>query len=101
MQGSSGLSMFFVETRKPDGSLNNIQVMRLKNKLGTRQLPTGELLLDGTLAHLVSPPGRGVATITHMLTITRLHNAVSSVAGMRRYCKNFSSIPYVQSGTTM
>jgi alkylation response protein AidB-like acyl-CoA dehydrogenase len=76
--------MFFLKTRKDDGSLNSIQVMRLKNKLGTRQLPTGELLLDGTEAELVSDFGRGIPSISPMLTATRIHNSVASVAGMRR-----------------
>jgi len=42
--------LFYLETKKEDGSLNNIQIMKLKDKLGTRQLPTAELLLDGSLA---------------------------------------------------
>lgn len=82
--GSSGLSMFYLETRKEDGRLNNMEIMKLKNKLGTRQLPTGELLLDGTEATLLSEPGRGVATISGMLSVTRLHNAVASIGAMRR-----------------
>lgn len=45
--------MFFVEVRKPDGSLNGIEVQKLKDKLGTRQVPTAELLLDGADAILV------------------------------------------------
>jgi alkylation response protein AidB-like acyl-CoA dehydrogenase len=77
--------MFFVKTRKEDGSLNQIHVMKLKNKLGTKQLPTGELLLDGTEAELASEPGRGVASISNMLTITRIHNASASVSAMRRH----------------
>ena len=76
--------MFFVKTRLEDGSLNQIHVMKLKNKLGTKQLPTGELLLDGTEAVLASEAGRGVAAISNMLTITRIHNASASVSGMRR-----------------
>ncbi|XP_077995922.1 acyl-CoA dehydrogenase family member 11-like [Glandiceps talaboti] len=83
-EGSKGLSMFYMETRNPDGTLNGIDVQTLKNKLGTRQLPTAELLLDGSTAHLISQPGRGVAKIADMLTITRLHNSISAVAGMRR-----------------
>jgi alkylation response protein AidB-like acyl-CoA dehydrogenase len=58
--------------------------MRLKQKLGTKQLPTGELLLDGMTAELISPPGRGVPSISQMLNITRLHNASGSVSAMRR-----------------
>ena len=46
--------MFYLETFNEDGSFNNIEVQRLKDKLGTRQLPTAELLLDGTHAKKVS-----------------------------------------------
>ena len=55
----------------------------MKNKLGTRQLPTAELLLDGCEARLMGEEGRGVANIANMLTITRLHNTMSSVGYMR------------------
>lgn len=79
-----GLTMFYMETRKDDGSLNNIEIVKLKDKLGTRQLPTAELLLDGSVAYQVSEEGRGIASIANMLTITRLHNAISACAAMRR-----------------
>lgn len=59
-------------------------MVRLKNKLGTKQLPTAELLLDGCVAERISQPGRGVADIANMLNITRIHNAVASISGMRR-----------------
>ena len=47
-------------------------------------MPTAELALDGTLAHLVGPPADGTRNITPMLTITRLWNAVTAAAGLRR-----------------
>ncbi|XP_066545546.1 acyl-CoA dehydrogenase family member 11 [Amia ocellicauda] len=83
-EGSKGLSLFYAEVRDEQGELNNIQVQRLKDKLGTRQVPTAELLLDGLIAHRISEEGRGVASIANMLTITRIHNTVSAVACMRR-----------------
>ncbi|XP_071848390.1 acyl-CoA dehydrogenase family member 11-like isoform X2 [Apostichopus japonicus] len=84
VQGTKGISMFFVEVRKPDGSLNGIEVQKLKDKLGTRQVPTAELLLDGADAILASEEGRGVRAITPMLTITRLHNSLSAASAMRK-----------------
>ncbi|XP_075773148.1 acyl-CoA dehydrogenase family member 11-like isoform X3 [Pelodiscus sinensis] len=83
-EGSRGLSLFYLEVRDQEGKLNGIEVQRLKEKLGTRQVPTAELLLDGCKAHRISAEGRGVASIADMLTITRLHNVISAVAGMRR-----------------
>lgn len=83
-KGSRGISMFYLKIRNQDGALNNIQVVKLKNKLGTRQLPTAELLLGGADAELVSAEGRGIPAISSMLTISRLHNTISSVAPMRK-----------------
>ena len=80
------LSLFFVKTRSTKtGKLNNIEIIRMKEKLGTRQLPTAELLLKGTKATLISEPGKGVKMISHMLNITRVYNASSAVSTMRRY----------------
>ncbi|MFP5309549.1 MAG: acyl-CoA dehydrogenase family protein [Actinomycetes bacterium] len=82
--GGRGLAMFYVEVRDDAGDLNHIRVLRLKDKLGTRQMPTAELALEGTVAHLVGGPADGTRNITPMLAVTRLWNAVSSAAGMRR-----------------
>ncbi|XP_050836341.1 acyl-CoA dehydrogenase family member 11-like isoform X2 [Serinus canaria] len=83
-QGSRGLSLFFLRVRDEDGKLNNIQVQRLKDKLGTRQMATAELWLQGARAELISAEGRGVAAISNMLNITRIHNVIGAVASMRR-----------------
>ena len=48
--GSRGLSLFLLELRDQDGGWNGIQVRRLKDKFGTRALPTAELDLVGTRA---------------------------------------------------
>ncbi|XP_072513297.1 acyl-CoA dehydrogenase family member 11-like [Salminus brasiliensis] len=82
--GSRGLSLFCAEVWGSDGRTNGIEIQRLKDKLGTRQMPTAELLLDGMQAQLLSEEGRGVASIANMLTLTRIHNTVSAVAAMRR-----------------
>jgi alkylation response protein AidB-like acyl-CoA dehydrogenase len=82
--GSRGLSLFYLELRDGDGSLRGIRVNRLKEKLGTRALPTAELSLEGTPAWLVGEEGRGVRTIATLFNITRIYNACASVAGMRR-----------------
>ncbi|XP_039581882.1 acyl-CoA dehydrogenase family member 11-like isoform X2 [Passer montanus] len=83
-QGSRGLSLFFLRVRDEEGKLNNIQVQRLKDKLGTRQMATAELWLQGARAELISAEGRGVAAISNMLNITRIHNVIGAVASMRR-----------------
>ncbi|KAM7089922.1 acyl-CoA dehydrogenase family member 11-like isoform 2-T5 [Ciconia maguari] len=72
------------QVRDEEGKLNSIQVQRLKDKLGTRQMATAELWLDGAKAELISAEGRGVAAISNMLNITRIHNVIGAVASMRR-----------------
>ena len=81
--GGSGLALFYVEVRRSDGSMNGIQVNRLKDKLGTRMVPTAELTLDGALAIPVIGLKDGIRNITPMLSITRTWNAVGAISGMR------------------
>ncbi|HTJ41265.1 MAG TPA: acyl-CoA dehydrogenase family protein [Kofleriaceae bacterium] len=83
-EGSRGLALFLVETRDAQGRLRNIEVNRLKDKLGTRKVPTAELTLAGTPAMLVGEPADGVRSITPMLSITRTWNSVGAVSAMRR-----------------
>ncbi|HSO07455.1 MAG TPA: acyl-CoA dehydrogenase family protein [Pelomicrobium sp.] len=82
--GGKGLALFYVETRDADGRPNRILVNRLKDKLGTRKVPTAELTLEGTPAQLVGGTAEGVKAIAPMLNLTRTWNAISAVALMRR-----------------
>ena len=82
--GGRGLAMFYVEVRGADGALNGIRVDRLKDKLGTRKVPTAELSLDGARAELVAEPLNGTRAIEPMLSVTRTWNSVCAVATMRR-----------------
>jgi alkylation response protein AidB-like acyl-CoA dehydrogenase len=82
--GGRGLALFYVETRDSEGRPNALSVNRLKDKLGTRKVPTAELELNGTIAHLVCGTTDGVKNIAPMLNITRTWNSVSAVALMRR-----------------
>lgn len=82
--GGRGLALFYVETRDERGRLQNIEVNRLKDKLGTRKVPTAELMLRGARAIPVKGTENGVRNITPMLNVTRTWNAVTSVALMRR-----------------
>lgn len=82
--GGKGLAMYYVELRDSDGRLNQIRVDRLKDKLGTRKVPTAELMLEGTRAELVGEPCNGTRAIEPMLGITRMWNSVCAVSFMRR-----------------
>jgi alkylation response protein AidB-like acyl-CoA dehydrogenase len=83
-QVDSSPTLFFLKLRHKDGKLNNINLIRLKDKMGTRQLPTAELILEGAVAEIASPPGKGINFIMNLANITRLHNITTSVAFMRR-----------------
>ncbi len=83
-QGSKGLALFYIEPRDAQGKLQQITVNRLKDKLGTRKVPTAELLLTGAPAQLVAGTTHGVRHIAPMLNITRTWNAVSAIGLMRR-----------------
>uniref|UniRef100_A0A670ZW30 Acyl-CoA dehydrogenase family member 11 n=1 Tax=Pseudonaja textilis TaxID=8673 RepID=A0A670ZW30_PSETE len=72
-QGSRGLSLFYLKIYE-DGKLNGIKIQRLKEKLGTRAVPTAELWLDGARAHLVGATEKSISSIQHIerSTETRL-----------------------------
>jgi alkylation response protein AidB-like acyl-CoA dehydrogenase len=82
--GGRGLALFYLETRDEHGRPRNIQINRLKDKLGTRKVPTAELTLDGTPAQVVKGISDGVRNITPLLNVTRLWNGISAVSLMRR-----------------
>jgi acyl-CoA dehydrogenase len=84
--GSGALALFRVDRRFGNGRPNLIQIRRLKDKLGTRALPTAELELRGALAHPVGDPleGGGVKKMATMLNATRIHNAIGSAAALGR-----------------
>lgn len=82
--GGKGLALFYLELRDENGRLRNIEVMRLKDKLGTRKVPTAELMLHGATAVPVMGLNNGVRNIVPMLHLTRTWNAVSAVGFMRR-----------------
>lgn len=63
---------------------NGVRIHRLKNKLGTKELPTAELELKDMRAHLVGELDQGIATIAPLLNVTRIHTFVGSLAGWRR-----------------
>ena len=82
--GGKGLALFYLETRDADGRLNGITIDRLKDKLGTRKVPTAELTLDGCRATAVQGTMHGTRHIAPMLNVTRTWNAVAAAWGARR-----------------
>ena len=82
--GGSALGLFHVETRDAAGNWNGLRVQRLKDKLGTRELPTAEIELDGAPAWPLGEPAHGVRKIAPMLNVTRLWSTLGALATARR-----------------
>jgi acyl-CoA dehydrogenase len=83
-EGTAGLSLFLVPHTKRDGSLNDQLYRRLKDKLGTIAVPTGEVEFRGAEAYLVGEPENGFKLMAEMMNFERLTNATGSVGGMGR-----------------
>lgn len=82
--GTRGLGLFLLPHRRKDGSLNGIRIDRLKDKLGVRSMASGECVLEGAEAELVGELDKGFRYMTDMLNLSRLWNAITSAAIMRR-----------------
>jgi alkylation response protein AidB-like acyl-CoA dehydrogenase len=82
--GTDALALFYVETKTADGCWNGVTIDRLKDKLGTRELPTAEIHLDGVPAWPLGDLAHGVRQVAPMLNVTRTWNAVCAVASMAR-----------------
>jgi acyl-CoA dehydrogenase len=82
--GTRGLGLFLVPRTLDDGTRNAYTINRLKDKLGTRSLATGEVTLHGAQAYLVGDLDRGFVQMTEMINLTRIWAAIGSLAAMRR-----------------
>ena len=82
--GSAGLGLYLVPSHLDDGSPNHFRIRRLKDKLGTKGLPTGEIDLLGAEAVEIAPPKAGFKLMMEALEYSRVHNAVGSVGIQRR-----------------
>ncbi len=83
--GSAGLGLYLVPSHLEDGRPNHFRIRKLKDKLGTKGLPTGEIDLLGAEAVEVAPPPQGFKLMMEALEYSRVHNAVGSV-GIQRRC---------------
>ncbi len=83
-EGGNDLALFHVETKTADDGWNGITIDRIKDKLGTRELPTAEIHLDGVPAWPLDGLDHGVRKITPVLNVTRTWNAICAVASMTR-----------------
>lgn len=82
--GSAGLGLYLVPRIRPDGAPNGYRIRRLKEKLGTRGLPTGEIELRDAYAEEVAPPPRGFKLMMEALEFSRVHNVCAAAGAQRR-----------------
>ncbi len=83
-EGTRGLGLFLMPRELDDGSPNHYRIVRLKDKLGTRSMASGEIVLEGAVAYLVGELSQGFKQMTEMVNQSRLANAVRSAGMMRR-----------------
>ncbi len=82
--GLKGISLFLLPRDLEDGSHNHYRILRLKDKLGTRSMASGEIRLEGAVAYLVGQRGRGFKHMADMINNSRLSNGVRAAGLMRR-----------------
>ncbi len=82
--GIQGVSLFLLPRRLDDGSMNAYRILRLKDKLGTRSMASGEIRLEGALAWMIGEPGRGFVQMADMINNSRLSNGMRAAGLMRR-----------------
>jgi alkylation response protein AidB-like acyl-CoA dehydrogenase len=89
--GTKGLALFALPRRLKDGRRNSYRIVRLKDKLGTRSMASGEIRLEGAVAYLVGDLDRGLKQMMEQVNLSRLSHGVRAAAMMRR-CVNEAMI---------
>ncbi|MGB3289533.1 MAG: acyl-CoA dehydrogenase family protein [Burkholderiaceae bacterium] len=82
--GLAGVSLFLLPRDLPDGRHNHYRILRVKDKLGTRSMASGEIRLEGAVAWLIGERGRGFQQMADMINNSRLSNGMRAAGLMRR-----------------
>ncbi|MBR0650858.1 DNA alkylation response protein [Roseomonas terrae] len=82
--GIKGVSLFLLPRVLPDGTPNRYRIVRLKEKLGTRSMASGEITLQGATAWMIGEPGAGMRQMADMVNNSRLSNGVRAAGMMRK-----------------
>jgi alkylation response protein AidB-like acyl-CoA dehydrogenase len=85
--GSRGLGLFAMPRHLDDGSRNRYRIVRLKPKLGTRSMASGEIIFDGAVAYALGDVNAGLKQMMDQVNMSRLSHGVRA-AGMMRRCLN-------------
>ncbi|HWW48126.1 MAG TPA: acyl-CoA dehydrogenase family protein [Xanthobacteraceae bacterium] len=92
--GTRGVGLFLMPRFLDDGSPNHYRIVRLKDKLGTRSMASGEIKLEGAIAYAVGSIDRGFVQMAEMVNWSRLSNGVKSAALMRRAHHDASTVAH-------
>lgn len=82
--GTRGLALFALPRRLEDGRRNSYRIVRLKDKLGTKSMASGEIRLEGALAYPVGKLDQGLKQMMSQVNLSRLSHGVRAAAMMRR-----------------
>ncbi|MGH7781271.1 MAG: acyl-CoA dehydrogenase family protein [Candidatus Binataceae bacterium] len=89
--GSAGLGLFLMPRHLENGDRNRYRVARLKEKLGTRDMASGEVVLEGAVAYHLGKIDRGLRQMMDMVNLSRTSHGARA-AGMMRRCLNESLV---------
>ncbi|MCF8466864.1 MAG: acyl-CoA dehydrogenase family protein [Sneathiella sp.] len=90
-KGNSGLAIFAVPRHLDDGERNGYRIVRLKDKMGTKSMASGEIIFDGAVGYpfgdVGAQPNPGLRQMMDQVSMSRLSHGVRA-AGMMRRCLN-------------
>jgi acyl-CoA dehydrogenase len=82
--GTAGLTAFVVPRDLDDGSRNAYRIMRLKDKMGSKSLASGEIAYDGAVAYILGERRQGIKILLDQVNMSRLSHGMRAAATMRR-----------------
>lgn len=85
--GGRGLGLFLLPKTLEDGSRNAYRIVRLKDKLGSRTMASGEIVFEGAIAYQLGDLDRGLKQMLEMVNSSRLSH-LTRATGMMRRCLN-------------
>src|SRR6202030_2600009 len=83
-KGTGGLALFAMPRRCRDGRRNVYRIVRLKDRLGTRSMASGEIRLEGAQAYLLGERENGFKQMLDQVNLSRLSHGVRAAALMPR-----------------
>jgi alkylation response protein AidB-like acyl-CoA dehydrogenase len=85
--GGRGLGLFLMPKVLPDGRRNSFRILRLKDKLGSRTMASGEIVFEGATAYQLGELDQGLKQMLVMVNSSRVSH-LARAAGMMRRCLN-------------